>query len=158
MDAYHAMDTFAFASHSETQGMVLAEAMAAGVPVVGVDAPGVREVVRDSINGRLLPGDDEDAFATALSWHFERTDQERHELIQAARRTAESFPMSKCAARLTGVYEKVTTAETNRLPRDDSDWAAALRLLKNQWNIITGVATAVGDALLDSESNGGPAE
>ncbi|HEY7775971.1 MAG TPA: glycosyltransferase, partial [Kineobactrum sp.] len=34
-DAYAAMDVFAFASRSETQGMVLTEAMAAGVPVVG---------------------------------------------------------------------------------------------------------------------------
>src|SRR5262249_7317091 len=32
-DAYHALDVFAFASQSETQGMVLAEAMTAGVPV-----------------------------------------------------------------------------------------------------------------------------
>ncbi len=39
-DAYRAMDVFAFTSQTETQGMVLAEAMAAGVPVVAVDAPG----------------------------------------------------------------------------------------------------------------------
>jgi glycosyltransferase involved in cell wall biosynthesis len=44
-NAYHAMDVFAFSSKSETQGMVHTEAMAAGVPVVGLDAPGVREVV-----------------------------------------------------------------------------------------------------------------
>ena len=48
IDAYHAMDVFAFASQSETQGMVLVEAMAAGVPVVAVDASGVREVVDGS--------------------------------------------------------------------------------------------------------------
>ena len=158
VDAYHAMDVFAFASHSETQGMVLAEAMAAGVPVVGVDAPGAREVVRDTVNGRLLPTDDEDAFAAALSWHAERTGEQRDELIQAARRTAATFAMSECAARLIGVYEKATTVGTNRLPRDDSDWAAALRLLNEQWNILTGVATAVGDALFGSESDEGPIE
>ncbi len=39
-DAYQAMDVFVFASQSETQGMVLAEAMAAGVPVIAVAAPG----------------------------------------------------------------------------------------------------------------------
>ena len=54
-DAYHAMDVFAFASRNETQGMVLMEAMAAGVPVVAVDAPGVREAVVDGWNGFLLP-------------------------------------------------------------------------------------------------------
>jgi glycosyltransferase involved in cell wall biosynthesis len=54
VSAYKAMDGFAFASLSETQGMVLTEAMAAGVPVVAVSAPGVDEVVRDGANGRLL--------------------------------------------------------------------------------------------------------
>ena len=39
-DAYAAMDVFVFSSQSETQGMVLAEAMAAGVPAVALDAPG----------------------------------------------------------------------------------------------------------------------
>jgi glycosyltransferase involved in cell wall biosynthesis len=53
-DALHAMDVFAFASQSETQGMVLTEAMAAGLPVVVLDAPGAREVVKDQQNGRLL--------------------------------------------------------------------------------------------------------
>jgi glycosyltransferase involved in cell wall biosynthesis len=38
-DVYAAMDVFAFCSRSETQGLVLAEAMAAGVPVVALDAP-----------------------------------------------------------------------------------------------------------------------
>jgi len=56
-DAYAAMDVFAFASFSETQGLVLIEAMMAGVPVVALDAPGVREVVIDGRNGRLLDRD-----------------------------------------------------------------------------------------------------
>jgi 1,2-diacylglycerol 3-alpha-glucosyltransferase len=55
VDAYHAMDVFVFASQSETQGLVVTEAMAAGIPVVAVDAPGVREVVKDFVNGRLMP-------------------------------------------------------------------------------------------------------
>ena len=42
MNVYHAMDVFVFASQSETQGLVMTEAMAAGIPVVAVDAPGVR--------------------------------------------------------------------------------------------------------------------
>jgi glycosyltransferase involved in cell wall biosynthesis len=49
INAYHAMDVFVFASQSETQGLVLTEAMAAGIPVVAVDAPGVREVVKEEL-------------------------------------------------------------------------------------------------------------
>ena len=44
---------------------MLAEGMAAGVPVVSVDASGVREVVSDGYNGRLLPHDDAALFAAA---------------------------------------------------------------------------------------------
>lgn len=50
---YHACDLFLFASQSETQGIVLLEAMAAGLPVVAVHASGVCDVVKDGINGYM---------------------------------------------------------------------------------------------------------
>lgn len=64
---YRSLDVF-FASKSETQGIVLAEAMAAGVPVVAIDAPGVREIVSDKINGRMLINESVEAFAEAIAW------------------------------------------------------------------------------------------
>ncbi|MCK5098178.1 MAG: glycosyltransferase, partial [Desulfobacteraceae bacterium] len=48
---YLAADLFVFASTSETQGMVLLEAMAGGCPVVAVRASGVYDVVKDGYNG-----------------------------------------------------------------------------------------------------------
>lgn len=48
---YLAADLFVFASTSETQGMVLVEAMAGGCPVVAVRASGVHDVVKNSFNG-----------------------------------------------------------------------------------------------------------
>jgi glycosyltransferase involved in cell wall biosynthesis len=151
-NAYHAMDVFAFASHSETQGMVLAEAMTAGVPVVAVDAPGAREVVRDTVNGRLLSEDDEEKFAGALSWCVQRTHEERHQLIEGARRTAEAFAMPRCARRLLAVYRKVVEGGQRHAPRDDSDWAAVGRLIGGEWKLLAGMTSAVGDALFGSES------
>jgi glycosyltransferase involved in cell wall biosynthesis len=50
-DVYQAMDVFVFSSKSETQGMVLTEAMAASTPVIALDASGAREVVEDGRNG-----------------------------------------------------------------------------------------------------------
>jgi len=44
-DAYASADAFAFTSVSETQGLVLVEALAAGTPVVAVDTPQTREVL-----------------------------------------------------------------------------------------------------------------
>ena len=46
---------FAFASTTETQGLVVAEALACGLPAVAVDAPGTRDAVRSGIDGLLVP-------------------------------------------------------------------------------------------------------
>ncbi|MEX2145668.1 MAG: glycosyltransferase [Candidatus Rokuibacteriota bacterium] len=50
---YQAADVFLFASETETQGLVLAEAAACGLPAVAVRAPGCDEVVRDGVTGVL---------------------------------------------------------------------------------------------------------
>jgi 1,2-diacylglycerol 3-alpha-glucosyltransferase len=55
LDYYAASDVFVFSSLSETQGLVLAEAMACGIPQVAVDAEGVSDVVKDGITGYLTP-------------------------------------------------------------------------------------------------------
>lgn len=47
-------DLFVVASRTETQGLVVAEALAAGLPVVGIDAPGVRDAVRHGTDGILV--------------------------------------------------------------------------------------------------------
>ena len=54
---YQAADLFLFASETETQGLVLAEAAACGLPAVAVSAPGADEVVRDGETGLLTKGD-----------------------------------------------------------------------------------------------------
>jgi 1,2-diacylglycerol 3-alpha-glucosyltransferase len=63
-DLYAASDAFVFSSPTETQGLVLAEALAAGLPVVAVDVPVNREVLGGF--GRLVAADAQ-AVATALS-------------------------------------------------------------------------------------------
>ncbi len=68
-DAYASADAFAFASRSDTQGLVLAEALAAGIPIVAVDVPQTREVLRGS--GSLC-ADDPAALAAALAAAFVR--------------------------------------------------------------------------------------
>jgi glycosyltransferase involved in cell wall biosynthesis len=54
---YQAADLFLFASETETQGLVLAEAAACGLPAVAVSAPGCDEVVRDGETGILTKAD-----------------------------------------------------------------------------------------------------
>ena len=50
-------DLFAFASRTETQGLVLAEALSAGLPAIAIDGPGVRDSVRDGVDGVILPAE-----------------------------------------------------------------------------------------------------
>lgn len=106
-DAYASFDVFAFASVSETQGLVLAEAMAAGTPVVAFDGPGVREVVRDGVNGRLLREATAKELAEAIVAFAELPEARRLTYRQAAQDTAETFSMSHCVSRLAHAYERL---------------------------------------------------
>jgi glycosyltransferase involved in cell wall biosynthesis len=63
---YRALDAFVLASHSETFGMVLQEAMAMGAPSIGTDSGGVPEIITDGETGLLVPPKDPEAIAGAL--------------------------------------------------------------------------------------------
>lgn len=155
IDGYHAMDVFVFASQTETQGMVLTEAMAAGVPVIAVDASGTREVVRDGGNGRLLGEEDEEAFAAALEWFADLSPDAREQCREAARRTADEFSMSNCAERALAVYHRVCLLEMQRRPAELTFWESAIEQLKAEWNLMMNVAEAAAGAAaasLETES------
>jgi 1,2-diacylglycerol 3-alpha-glucosyltransferase len=60
-------DVFLFASRTETQGLVLAEALAVGLPVVAAQGPGVHDSVRDGIDGVVVTAAGEGELAVALA-------------------------------------------------------------------------------------------
>ena len=64
---YQAADLFLFASDTETQGLVLAEAAACALPAVAVSAPGCDEVVRDGTSGLLTKADSAALAEAAIS-------------------------------------------------------------------------------------------
>jgi len=152
-DAYSAMDVFAFASTSETQGMVLTEAMAAGVPVVGLDASGCREVVDDRINGRLVLSHSERAMISALQWVIDQGPDIRAALGREALKTANAFSMENCASTALGHYESLVH---QHCPVDDSLYAQWMRLrnmIGAQWEILEGVTSAASAAFDHTSSS-----
>lgn len=68
-DCYAAADLFVFASRTETQGLVLIEAMAAGTPVLALSAMGTADILAPR-KGCLVAADDVHAFANALAHFF----------------------------------------------------------------------------------------
>ncbi len=149
-DAYQAMDLFVFASRSETQGMVLAEAMAAGKPVIALDASGTREVVDDELNGRLLSEDaDEAAFAAAVAEFFDHPEQARKWTNQAGR-TARQFSREASARKLLEVYEgALADAAADRAagPRGLTVYDELMEKLKLEWDLISQKMIAAAEAV-----------
>lgn len=151
-DAYNAIDVFVFASKTETQGMVLVEAMASGKPVIALDASGVREVVADGRNGRLLDGDASQAdFAGAIEDFFrdpERAARWKNEAFG----TAHGFSRENCAERLFGLYEEILKEHPRPAAPSDEflPWEKLLRALKAEWDLIEEKAKASADAFEES--------
>lgn len=78
-------DVLVLPSEAEGFGLVLIEAMAAGVPVVATDAPGIRDVIRHERTGLLVPVGQPDALAGAISC-LAADDDLRRRLIEQGRR------------------------------------------------------------------------
>jgi glycosyltransferase involved in cell wall biosynthesis len=148
-EAYRAMDVFAFASKSETQGMVVAEAMAAGLPVVALDAPGVREVVRNESNGALLPGNAAPPeFGRALA-ALATNAETRRTLAAGARESAREFSRERCAGRVIAFYEEIRRAtRARRLMHHLHPWAALVQRLGLEWDLLATRTQTVAAAVL----------
>lgn len=114
-DCYSAADAFIFASRTETQGLVLLEAMASGVPVVSTAVMGTRDVLRDG-EGALVAEENARDFAQKVK-NLLGDPEQRHDLSQRARRYAMEWSADAIAERMEIFYCKVIAAKrTNRAP------------------------------------------
>ena len=153
-DACAAMDVFAFASGSETQGLVLAEVMAAGVPVVALDGPGVREMVRDGKNGRLLSRESvAEDFGRVLGEVVRRT-ATRARWGEAARRTAAAVDRVRTSRQLQTLYESVVREQGAR----QAGRSPVLERLVTEGRIFADKAGALLHALAGGEPTTGGLE
>jgi glycosyltransferase involved in cell wall biosynthesis len=99
-----AADLFAFASVTETQGLVTLEAMAAGLPVVAVAGPGTQDIVEDSRQGFLVQNDAE-ALANGIVKLIE-SPMLMSRFKSAALRKSRSYDNRRLARKMLKVYEQ----------------------------------------------------
>lgn len=114
-DCYSAGDLFVFSSKTETQGLVLLEAMACGTPVVSTAYMGTADIVKPERGARVAP-DDEEGFASLV---LELIDDpaRRREMTVHAREYAATWSASAMAARMVELYSAMVAGVGERQRR-----------------------------------------
>ena len=108
LDCYRAGDVFVFASPTETQGLVLIEAMALGVPIVSTAVMGTATVLRDARSARIS-AEDPDAFAEQVA-RLLRSPAERAELSNQGPLDARAWSIEGLMQRVVDLYARLASA------------------------------------------------
>lgn len=104
--AFASADAFVFPSRTETLGLVLLEAMAAGCPVVAANSGGIPDIVTDGVNGYLFdPADPQGAIAATQKLLGNAA--AREQLRTNARQEAERWSWAAATQQLQQYYESV---------------------------------------------------
>jgi glycosyltransferase involved in cell wall biosynthesis len=107
VDCYAAADVFIFASRTETQGLVLLEALAQGRPVVSTAHLGTASILQAGCGARVAPEKTE-AFARAIGDILDDPARAAR-LSEQARSYAQTWASSRMAARLASLYDDLAT-------------------------------------------------
>ena len=109
--AFASADAFVFPSRTETLGLVLLEAMAAGCPVVAANSGGIPDIVTDGENGYMFEVDDPEGAIKATKKLLETT-AEREQLRVNARLEAEQWGWPTATKQLQNYYRSVVEAKS----------------------------------------------
>jgi glycosyltransferase involved in cell wall biosynthesis len=107
-DCYAAADVFTFASQTETQGLVLLEAMAIGLPVLAIPALGAAEIILPR-RGAVAAADTPDAFAAQLVTLIDRPDK-LAAMADEAIAFAREWDAATQGVRLAALYRELVRA------------------------------------------------
>ncbi|ABX09724.1 glycosyltransferase family 4 protein [Prochlorococcus marinus] len=116
--AYASGDAFLFPSSTETLGLVLLEAMAAGCPVVGANKGGIPDIINDGQNGCLYDPDGANGGATSLINATKKllgNEIERQSMRNAARIEAEKWGWSSATTQLRDFYRAILEKQSNKI-------------------------------------------
>ena len=116
--AYASGDAFLFPSSTETLGLVLLEAMAAGCPVVGANRGGIPDIISDGENGCLFNPDGEQEGSKSLINATQRVltnDLEHQSMRKAAREEAERWDWASATNQLRNYYYQVLEKQSIKM-------------------------------------------
>ena len=111
--AYASGDIFLFPSSTETLGLVLLEAMAAGCPVIGANKGGIPDIINDEINGCLYDPDQEDKGEQSLIEATKKiliNKDKKERMRKAAREEAEKWDWNRATLQLKNFYDKTLSS------------------------------------------------
>lgn len=112
IDCYHSADLFVFSSKTETQGLVLLEAMAAGTPVVAIAEMGTKEVLKEGFGVKITDGSISD-FSAKITEVLDQPDLS-NTLSESARLYAQEWDSSRLAVMMAEYYASIA----NQYPRE----------------------------------------
>lgn len=107
---YHTGNVFVTASKTETQGIVLIEAAASGLPLVAVDAGAVKEICQNNKNGFLLKPDDITGLARSIKKILENPELQQS-MRTASLEIAKVHDLNHTLARFEEIYRTVSIRE-----------------------------------------------
>ncbi|MBI2133677.1 glycosyltransferase [Candidatus Woesearchaeota archaeon] len=104
---FESHDFFVNASDSETFGYVTAEAMAAGLPIVGVRSHGTADLVKDRVNGYLVNPDDVKALADAIRKMNSKSEASLAKMGKESRFLVRAFSIEKSVRAHVDIYNRL---------------------------------------------------
>lgn len=102
---FKAGDIFVYSSLSETQGIMISEAMASGLPIVAVKAPGAQDIINSGVDGILSP-EIEEAFVQRVLSLIEN-DALRKKISENAVKNSYEYSQDACVEKMIKVYEDI---------------------------------------------------
>jgi 1,2-diacylglycerol 3-alpha-glucosyltransferase len=106
-------DVFVTASVTEVHPLSVIEAMAAGLPVLGIHSPGISDSVQDGVSGFLVGEEDMAAF-TAKMARLISNSEERLKMGENAQRESERFSIDQTGTKMVEIYQKAIEGKAQR--------------------------------------------
>lgn len=99
-------DVLVLPSYFDSFGMVVAEAMACGLPVIVTENVGAKEMVTQQVNGQIVAAGDAEALASAMRWFLDNRGK-LPEMSRAARLAAERYDWSHYRRRVVEFFQSI---------------------------------------------------